>query len=117
MYFVSRIDASVICCENYSTWLENHVGAMSFPINVVILLFHNIFQLIHLGFRCCLIICYMNRGSSVSTLTELWAGRPGFDFLQDQEFSLFSTVCRPALGPTESPIHMGNGGGGAVSPG
>jgi hypothetical protein len=34
---------------------------------------------------------------------ELWAGQPGFDFRQRKGF-LFSTVPKPALGPTQLPI-------------
>jgi hypothetical protein len=35
---------------------------------------------------------------------KLRDGRPGFDFRQGQEIFLFSTVFRPALGPTQLPI-------------
>jgi hypothetical protein len=35
----------------------------------------------------------------------LRAGRPGFDSRQGREILLFSTVSRPALGPTRPPIH------------
>jgi hypothetical protein len=34
----------------------------------------------------------------------LWDGRPGFDSLQVQGTSLFSTMCRLALGPTQLPL-------------
>jgi hypothetical protein len=34
----------------------------------------------------------------------LWPRRPGLDFRQGQEIFLYSTVSRPALVPTESPI-------------
>jgi hypothetical protein len=46
----------------------------------------------------------MSRGSSVSTVTELRAGRSGLDSRQEQEFFVFATASRPALGPTQSPI-------------
>jgi hypothetical protein len=44
-------------------------------------------------------------GSSVSTVTELEAGRPGFDSQQGQcYFFLFAAALRPAVGPTQPPI-------------
>jgi hypothetical protein len=42
--------------------------------------------------------------SSVSIVTSLWAGWPGFNAQQWQEFFHFTTSSRPALGPTQSPI-------------
>jgi hypothetical protein len=35
----------------------------------------------------------------------IWAGRMGFDSRQVQEHFLFSTVSRPARGPTKTPTH------------
>jgi hypothetical protein len=50
-----------------------------------------------------------SRGSSVSTGTRLRAGRQGFDL----GFVLFSTVFRPDLSSTHSPIQRVSG---AVTP-
>jgi hypothetical protein len=46
------------------------------------------------------------RDSSVTTVTRLQGGRPGFGFWQGQEYFLFATASRPVLvlGPTQSPI-------------
>jgi hypothetical protein len=41
-------------------------------------------------------------------------GRPGFDSRQSQEIILFSTSCRPVLGPNQPPIQRAPG---ALSPG
>jgi hypothetical protein len=41
------------------------------------------------------------RVSSVSMVTTLRAGRPGFDFRQEFRIFLLSTASRPALGPTQ----------------
>jgi hypothetical protein len=43
------------------------------------------------------------RGSSVSIVTEVPPGRPGFDSLRGQGF-VFSTASRPVLGSTQPPI-------------
>jgi hypothetical protein len=44
-------------------------------------------------------------GSSVSIVTDLRAGQPGFDSRQEQRFfSIFATASRPVLGPTQPPI-------------
>jgi hypothetical protein len=41
-----------------------------------------------------------NHGSSVSIVTRLWGGWPGFDYQQRLEIFLFPTMSRPGLGPT-----------------
>jgi len=46
----------------------------------------------------------MTRDSSVSFMTELPAGRPWFDFQQEQGLFLFVTAFRPTLGPTQPPV-------------
>jgi hypothetical protein len=38
---------------------------------------------------------------SVSIVTKLWTGRPGFDSRQGQRFLLFPTASKLALGPTQ----------------
>jgi hypothetical protein len=43
------------------------------------------------------------RGSSVSTVTRLWDGRPGFPGRSRDSF-LFATASRPALGSTHPPV-------------
>jgi len=45
-----------------------------------------------------------NRGSSVSTVTELRNGRPGFSSRQGQGFLLFVTASRSALRSAQSHI-------------
>jgi hypothetical protein len=45
-----------------------------------------------------------NRGSSVNTVTRLWAGQLGFKSQQGQEIS-----CRPDLGSTQPPIRWVSG--------
>jgi hypothetical protein len=47
---------------------------------------------------------YREQGSSVSIVTRLWTGRPGFDCRQAGILFLFTTASRPALGPTQPPI-------------
>jgi hypothetical protein len=42
-----------------------------------------------------------SRGSSVSKMSELPAGRPGFNSRQGQKFFLFATASRPTLGLTQ----------------
>jgi hypothetical protein len=42
--------------------------------------------------------------SSVSTVTRLWAGRPGIDSRQGLAVFLFITMSIPAPGPTQLPI-------------
>jgi hypothetical protein len=54
-----------------------------------------------------------SRDSSVSIVTRLRAGRPGFDSGQGKRIFLV-TVSRPAVGPTQPPIQWAPG---AVSPG
>jgi hypothetical protein len=43
-------------------------------------------------------------GISVTTVTRLRAGRPAFDSQQGQQFFLFATASRRALGPTQPPV-------------
>jgi hypothetical protein len=45
-----------------------------------------------------------SRNSSVSIVTRLWAGRPGFYYRQGQGLILFTTASRHALWPTQPPI-------------
>jgi hypothetical protein len=45
----------------------------------------------------CVCVCVWSRDSSVSIVTSLWVGRPGFD--SRQGIFLFATKSRPALGP------------------
>jgi hypothetical protein len=44
-----------------------------------------------------------SRDSSVSVVTGLSAGRPGFDYWQGQGFFLFATASSSALDPTGDP--------------
>jgi hypothetical protein len=46
-----------------------------------------------------------NWGSSVSVVTVLQAGQPGFDSWQDRNFFLFATESTLALGSTQPPVH------------
>jgi hypothetical protein len=57
----------------------------------------------------------MSRGSSVSIVTRLWAGRPGFNSRQGQGYFLIATTARPALEPTQTRIQWVLGGGGLPS--
>jgi hypothetical protein len=43
-------------------------------------------------------------GSSVSTMTTLQAGQPGFDSRQGRQIFLLATASRQALEPTQSSI-------------
>jgi hypothetical protein len=45
-----------------------------------------------------------SRGSSVSIVTRLRDGRPGFESQQSHGFFFLATASRPALGPTQPPI-------------
>jgi hypothetical protein len=56
-----------------------------------------------------------SRGGSVSIVIDLRAGGPVFDSWQGQEFCLFATASRPALGSTHPP--MGTGEEGEKRPG
>jgi hypothetical protein len=47
-----------------------------------------------------------SRGSSVSTVTKLRAGWPGFDSWQGQIIFLFATASRPALGPIQPLVQL-----------
>jgi hypothetical protein len=47
---------------------------------------------------------YSSRDSSVSIVTRLRAGQPGFDSWQEQGCFLLATASRPALGTTQPPI-------------
>jgi len=42
--------------------------------------------------------------SSVSIVTRLWVGRPGFGSRQGQGYFLFSTASSPVLRPTQHPV-------------
>jgi hypothetical protein len=55
-----------------------------------------------------------SRGSSVNTVTNLRAGRPGFDSRHKRGPFLFATASRPVLGPTQPLIQCVPG---ALSPG
>jgi hypothetical protein len=57
---------------------------------------------------------YGGRGSSVSSVTRLRAGRPGLDSLPGQECLLIATASRPVLGPTQPYIQWVPG---TLSPG
>jgi len=46
----------------------------------------------------------MSNDSSVTLVTRLRAGRPGFDSWQEQGLSLFTTASIPALRPTQPPL-------------
>jgi hypothetical protein len=50
-----------------------------------------------------------SQSSSVSIVTRLRDGRPGFDSWQQQGFSVFITASRPSLGPTQPPIQWVEG--------
>jgi hypothetical protein len=50
-----------------------------------------------------------DRDSSLSIMTRLRGGRPGFNSWQGQEIRLFSIASRPALGPTQTPIQWAPG--------
>jgi hypothetical protein len=50
------------------------------------------------------------RDSSISILTRLWAGRPGFDSWQGNDgIFLFNTASRRVLGRIQSPIQLVSG--------
>jgi hypothetical protein len=48
------------------------------------------------------VLCHvMSRNSSVSIVTRLRAGRPGFGFRRGRDVVLFATAFRPTLGPIQ----------------
>jgi hypothetical protein len=51
-----------------------------------------------------IIIKFHSRGSSVSIVSWLRAGRSGFDLRQRQRIFLLAAASRPALGPSQPPV-------------
>jgi hypothetical protein len=51
-----------------------------------------------------------SRGSSVSIVSDLRIGRPGFDPRQGQRIFLLAPASRLALGPTQPPVQWVPGG-------
>jgi hypothetical protein len=61
---------------------------------------------IHIDYSIKIVLKFSkNCSSSVSIVTTLWTGRPGFDCRQGLGTFLLATASRLVQGPTQPPIH------------
>jgi hypothetical protein len=97
-----RINFGSLCCTNTQTYIYiyiKYVTNLDFSyVNISLCVNNAPKSLSHAQRR---------RDSSVSIVIRLRVGRSGFNYRQVQwweEFFLFTTASRPALGPTQPPI-------------